>query len=1112
MEGFGIIQRKLEEFLRKYYLNELVKGVILFISIGLLYTITLLVLENYLWLNSVARSIMFWSFIAVQSFLIKKYLFIPLFKLFKISKGIGYVQASRIIGNHFPNVNDKLLNVLQLKENSEQSELLLASIDQKINALENVPFHSAVNFKGNIKYLKLAVIPVFIVILVYVSGNIEVFSNSYKRVVNYEIAYEPPAPFNFILQNSNLQVREGEDFLLTVNTVGNVIPDEGIINYNGEAYYLKSVSPGKFQYNFQHVTETIKFNFEANGISSKSYEIDVLNVPKLTNFKVGLEYPAYTGIKNKTVEGTGNLNVPEGTRINWLIEAEATKKITLKEQDGIHFFKNEKNNFTYSTSAFRSFSYQISTSNNEVKNYENLEYSVKVFKDQFPQIAVEIKKDTIDGQTLYFKGKVNDDYGISALKLFYHQKNNIKNLKFIPIEVGFSAIGEFLAAFPGKLALEEGKSYELYFQVFDNDAINGSKGVKSEIFHFRKMDQQELEDRKLENQKESISGMDRSFEKLKDFQEDFNELNKLQKENKKLDFNGKEKLRKFLERQRQQEEILKRQQDKLKNNFSEKENDFEKELKRRLDNNEKKLQENEELRKELEKYADKISKEELGEKLEKMSKSNKLQEKNMEQLLELTKRYYVQEKQKKIYNDLERLAEKQKELSKKTVDENTKEDQEKLINDFKEITKGIEELQKENAGLKKPMDILRDEKAEEQISEEQKKAIENISKSEQNKAKEHQEKAAKKMKQMMKKMKNKMQNVSGEAMMEDADMLRQILDNLIRFSFEQENLLEVFKRLNAKSPDFSKNLREQNTLKAHFKHVDDSIYSLALRNPMITEKVLEKLTEIEYNIDKSLARLAENQIEQGIGSQQYVVTGANDLAVLLSDVLSNMQMAGSGSGGGKSGGKGFQLPDIIQKQGDLGEQMEKGVQKGQKGKSGDGKEGKDGEQNNKGQENNGKNNGDASGEGKGKSGGNGLGNEELSGEVFEIFQQQQLLKQQLKDQLEKNGFTRDELNLLREMDDLENSLLENGFSEENAKRMQNIKHKLLELERASFKQGQDKKRTANTNKESYENTAAEPILKAKEYFNTNEILIRQILPLREVYKIKVKDYFNVGNN
>ena len=172
---------------------------ILFFAIGLLYLIVTLFIEYILWLNPTARTFLFWIFIVVELALFIKYIVLPLAQLFNLRKGINQQTASKLIGSHFPEVNDKLLNVLQLNQSAEQSDLLIASIEQKSRELQPVPFKSAINFKSNIKYLKYAAIPVVILFVSYVSGKINWFSDSYERVVNYQTAYEPPAPFQFFV-------------------------------------------------------------------------------------------------------------------------------------------------------------------------------------------------------------------------------------------------------------------------------------------------------------------------------------------------------------------------------------------------------------------------------------------------------------------------------------------------------------------------------------------------------------------------------------------------------------------------------------------------------------------------------------------------------------------------------------------------------------------------------------------------------------------------------------------------------------------------------------------------------------------------------------------------
>ena len=187
------IESKLQEFIQKFYINELLKGALLFFSIGLLYFFATLFIEHFLWLQPVARTILFWLFILVEIALLVFYIFIPVSKLIGFRKGITTLDASKIIGNHFPEVSDKLLNMLQLKNESKHSELIAASIEQKSKDLQLVPFKKAIDFSKNRKYLKYAILPILVWFLVFMTNNISIFGNSLTRVVKYSVEFEKPA-------------------------------------------------------------------------------------------------------------------------------------------------------------------------------------------------------------------------------------------------------------------------------------------------------------------------------------------------------------------------------------------------------------------------------------------------------------------------------------------------------------------------------------------------------------------------------------------------------------------------------------------------------------------------------------------------------------------------------------------------------------------------------------------------------------------------------------------------------------------------------------------------------------------------------------------------------
>ncbi len=1127
MSTYQNIANKLKQFIKRYYVNELIKGSLLFLSIGCLYFFITLLVEHFLWLSPNYRTVLFWLFIIVETSLLIKFIGIPILKLVGLQKGITQTEASKIIGKHFPKVQDKLTNLLQLKEGSFQSELLIASINQKAAELNPIPFKIAINFKKNIKYLKYVALPILVFLGFQITGNKEVISSSYTRVVNHNVAYTPPAPFTIVVKNKKLQAIENDNFIVEITTKGKVLPTHLKINFNNETYFVTKTNFNTYQYHFKQVQHDINFTVSANAIVSKPYTIKVVKVPTITNFKLALNYPLHTGKKNETIQNTGNHTIPEGTQVTWLLQTKTTNTVNWISKKNKANFKKENTSFTYSKRIFNSINYQITTSNTAVKNYEKLNYHLQTVKDLYPEIYLQSKSDSLDNQILYFLGKISDDYGLKKLQITYNEVGStIKISVQIPIQSG--NFQQFTYAFPGNLPLLKGKGYAYYFEVFDNDALHHFKKTKSEIYTYHKLTDADLEAQKLKEQEQNIDNLSKSLQKLNKQDKDLKEMNQLQKEKKELSWMDKLKVKNIFKKQNQHDKLMQKFNKDLQRNLKEfqkdnKEDTFKEELQQRLKEQEKELQKNEKLLEELKKLKDKISDEELFDKIEKLTKEQKNKEKSLAQVLELTKRYYVKKKFEKLVNDLEKLAKKQADLSKKDGDENTKEKQEALNEEFKKIQEELEKIKKDNQDLKKPMGLDEKKEQQEEIKKDQQEASDNLDKKDQKSAKKKQKEAAKKMQKMSMSMRQQSSSSSEEELDEDIKMLRQILDNLISFSFDQESLLDQVKNLES---NFSmpEKLKKQHILKDHFKHIDDSLFALSLRQPKISEIINKEITEVHFNINKALERFADVKNYLGVTNQQYALTAANNLANFLSTVLDAMQNKATSIGNGscsKPGGKGesFSLPDIIKKQEDLLGKMKEGQQKGKDGKPKEGegekpgKNGKPGASGEKGEGKDGKKGmGKKSDEGKGK---NGSGkepedndNENSAQKLYEIYKQQQQLKQQLQDYLKANGAINNEAKqLLKQMEGIENMLLEKGFNDAVTKQMENIKHEMLKLMKAAYKQGEDNKREATTNTNKFNNKTTTKPPKIEQYFNEVEILNRQALPLQPIYKKKVQQYF-----
>jgi hypothetical protein len=877
-------------------------------------------------------------------------------------------------------------------------------------------------------------------------------------------------------------------------------------------------------------------------VQSKTYTIDIVETPSLLSFDMVLKYPEYTKKKDEILKSTGNALVPEGTIITWKLNTKSTEAVFFYSQDTLRANSLKEGKFVLAKNCLQDYDYVISTSNDSLKDYEKLAFTVDVVLDEYPEINLKVQQDSLDLQTLYFYGQINDDYGFSKLQMVYYPSDDETNVSIQPLKISGSNIQEFVTAFPNNLNIEEGVSYHLYFQLSDNDVINNFKSVKSKVFTYRKRTKDEEAEKNLQEQGETIKDLNKSLKKFDEQEKLLEDLTKTQKEKANLSFNDKRKLESFFKRQKSQDEMMKNFNKKIKENLEEfqkenKDNDiFKEELKERLKENEERLEKDEELLRELEKLQEKINNEELIQKLDELAKQNKNKKRSLEQILELTKRFYVEKKLEKLQDDLNKLGDDQNELSKKDETENTKSKQEELNERFKEFKNEIEKLEKENENLKKPMEIPRDKLDEQEVDEDQQNASDELEKGEEQhdideeqepskdsnseslkKAQKSQKKAAQKMKQMSKQMESMMQASGGEQLSEDLDMLRQILDNLLTFSFDQEFLMKQFQSIDVNHNKFASYLKKQSTLREHFEHIDDSLFALSLRQPKLSEQVNKEISDVYYNMDNALNLLADNQLYQGISKQQFAVTAANNLANFLSDVLDNMQESMSmSSGKGQQGD--MQLPDIIMSQEELNKMMEAGMKEGKSGKPEKESDGDKPNGENKGSKGdageNGKNGnekGKNSNNGKAGNDGNGTNNgqEEL---LYQIYQQQQQLREALQERLSKEGNSAHGDALVRQMESVELELLNKGFTQETLKNMMALKHQLLKLEKATFQQGEDNRRESETNKDVFYELNNNQIINAKQYFNTTEILNRQALPLHQVYKKKVQLYFKESND
>ncbi len=1093
MQSLINIENKLALFYKKYYKNELIKGCIFFFSLGVLYLIITIYVESLLWLKPINRFILFWLFIVIELLLFYKFILIPIIKLFKLKEGINNLDSSKIIGNHFPEIKDKLLNLLQLKQANKTSELLIASIEQKSDELNPFRFSESISFQASLKYLKYILLPAAFFSLSFISGLNLDFTQSFNRVVNYQSEFSPPAPFTLSLMPSSLEVIEGQSHKVLIASKGNTLPNEVKIVYNNQTYFTKNEGDGVFSFTFLNIIKPVDFYFESGEVASPFYSITVIKTPLIKKIKIKLDYPYHTKKQDETIENTGNFILPEGTNVEWNIDSKQTDSVAFIDGERRMFFKRIKTDkFNYKKKITSNLEYKISSSNTNLKDFETLSYKIKVIKDEYPTITIQTNIDSLYGGEALFAGKVSDDYGLKNLQVVFYDQSKIDKVNIVPIKLSKENTQTFFYQFPGSTSIKDGVNYEIYFQVSDNDIINGSKSVISKKYTFRKKTNDEVLQEQFKEQKESINTLENIYENNRLEQDKLQKIQNELKNKKDLSWRDKNKVKKVVDRQNKYNEMIERQAEKLykaldKNKFNQsKTENLKQRIKELLKSDKQKR-----ILTELQKLSEKINKEDLIKKAEKLAKNNKQQQRSLESLLELTKRFYVEEKTIQIANKLEELSKKQQNLF-KTQDVNL-EKQKKIRKEFKDISKELDQLVKDNQGLKNPMSLPDLEELEKEVKESLVKSEEKLYQKESVSAKKEQEKSSNKMQEMSKKIQNSVSEMQSNNIDENIEDLRKILENLLIFSFKQEESLLRFKELSSGHPDFGKELAKQNQLKTYFEHVDDSLFVLSMRLPELTSKIQTELTNTHYNLDRSLENFAENRFDSGSANQQYVITSTNILSDFLSNLLSNLQ--NSKNSLGKKGKKNsFSLPTLIEKQKGISEKLKNGLQKSKKKDQG-GNEGEKGKK-------------DPSGS-KSTSEFNEGGQ---SGDLFEIFKQQSYLRETLTKIMAREGDSNGVFKkVIKSMEQLENEIINNGFTQSTLKRMQQLEYQLLKLNTALIQQGKEKNKKATPNTSNYKNNNLKQLQFKKQFYNQIEILNRQSLPLQQNFEKKVQKYFSKKN-
>ena len=1083
----------LEKFAKKFYLNNLIKGLFWFIlfSVSLLFVLS--TIENLFWLNSTFRLILLILLIISLTTFFSYYIALPVLRYFGLLREKSYKDFALLLGN-YSNTDDKILSALELFELNElnKNELLLNELSRRSNELSKINIKNFLNIKEYYKWIigNISILAIFFTLSFTFPKQ---FINPLVRISNYNKIFPKDYGFRVNILNTNFYTESGKSFVLNFEITGDKIPKNIYILSNGNQFIPKKTLNNRYEYIFDNISENTIFQIIAEDWISDKYEIKVYNKPTIYRLVANIIYPNYTKINNEQFVNIFSYSVPRGTKIMFSFNVKDADSLIIVNGDKLNKY-SVKNKLDYQIQILKNESIQIITKSIQSPLQDTTNIYITEIPDAYPQILVQVQKDTFSIMHYYVSGSISDDYGFTKLLAIYKltRKDSTINGK-IPINISNNDLIQnfnFDVDF-SFLNLQPDDIIHFYLEIYDNDAIAGPKATKSREYEIKIPTKEEIQ---IEQSKQ-LQAANSKFSNIQ------KELNDIKNELKQLENQWKLE-RKFNYEQKQKWENLIKKQNDIINELQNLEQNLQ--LSPSYDENleiYEKIQQIDELIKsinldELNEYLENLQKlmennELKSEDIEEFKSQNEELNKMLDRQIDLLKRLDIEKNLRETFDEFKDLSKQFDELSKKQdLDELTKQNELKQMLE-KQFDK-YDSLLKENEKLSEPFKMENIESEEQTINNEVQQAEQNLQKNNQKKANENQKNTSQQLNDLANKLEQNLEKQLQEETAEDATALRQLLKNVLLASFEQENLIKNLYMQNPRLSNYQDYVRKQYELQEVMKRTKDSLYMIGKRQPMVSNFIFDEINKIEKESKKAINNLNNWTFGPAAINQQNLMTSLNNLALFLSDVLQQMEQQNSMSqmnsdgamkcnnpkNTGNSSNSKPSMKTLKQLQQDLNKQMEALQKEMQNGK----KQGK-----------------------------------EISEALAKMAAQQEAIRramQQMKEQMSKEGNLKNASfvqQMIEDMEKTEKDLYNKNLTYETIKRQKQIEIRMLEAEKAEQQQETDNLRKSETAKNDYNSN----LIKNFQYNviknNNFESMNRNNLNFNLYYRKKIQEYFNNVN-
>ncbi|HKW14632.1 MAG TPA: DUF4175 family protein [Candidatus Krumholzibacteria bacterium] len=838
-------------------------------------------------------------------------------------------------------------------------ELVREVIRQAVQKLSGLQVRSIFLDRRHLKLIPFAAAGL-LVLLGVALFNPDIVAQAGRRVVTpREVAALPHVP-NLLARPGNVTVLAGSDVTVSGLDLGRSgMPLNVSFNLSGNFWKTEPAmlvhgavsGPDAFDhhdYTFKDIRNTTSYYFEADGHKSEKYTITVVHEPILTDVRVTLTPPAYTGEAPTTLtENAGNVQALEGTKVR--VQGRSNNPL---KNAFVQFDEKPKQpvehtgrDLAFDFTALADGHYKVLLEDSLGFAAKNpLAYSIEVFQDHPPTVDVlEPGKDTDMPRTqeIDLGFVAADDYGVARASLHY-RKNAEGDFQSKPVPMGEQkSRKEVAVAYHWNISGETffpGNTIEYYIEVADNNIVTGPGIARSKTYRITMPTIGQLYDTAREEEQHRDEAMKNAITDSKDLSQQLDKLSREYVKTEKMDWSQKKEFDKAMETQQAVQQKIE-------------------DAKKSLDDTLQKLSENEmtsqqigekmeEIRNlmeqinsdELKKYMeqlkqamDKMSPEEMKQALENLKINTDEMLKNLERTANLLKEMQKQQQMEELVRKSQDLMNKQSDLNEQTEKTSSKDSDKmnELAKKQQELAKQAQEMKDATDKLSKDMDDKDAQSQLQQMSQEMQSkegpqqdmqsASQNLSQQQMSKAQQDQQEALRKMTGLFKRLGQAQMSMGQNSGKKMAMDLQKYAKQTLELSFRQETLAGQMKASAASetaTPESTQSFASQQAsyLQATQK-VTNSLMDLANQSMAIPPQLIQAMGDAINRMQSSMMMLEQDKSYMSTAHANNAVESLNQATI---EMLRTAASCSSGSSGGSKQNMSMQmLQNMIPQQQDI---------------------------------------------------------------------------------------------------------------------------------------------------------------------------------------------------